>query len=73
MFCVYKMCLHMHTTYVWLLHFCHDLMINSIKIKYLYKDSIVAILPIQKSIIIIQTTEYNNFMLDAAWVKTNTC
>ena len=28
-----------------------------------YKDSIVAILHIQNSIILIQTTEYNNFML----------
>ena len=28
-----------------------------------YKDSIVAILSIQNSIILIQTTEYNNFML----------
>ena len=28
-----------------------------------YKDSIVGILSIQNSIILIQTTEYNNFML----------
>ena len=29
-----------------------------------YKDSIVTILHIQNSIILIQTTEYNNFMLE---------
>ena len=29
-----------------------------------YMDSIVAILHIQNSIILIQTTEYNNFMLE---------
>ena len=33
-------------------------------VTYTYKDSTVAILCIQNSIILIQTTEYNNFMLD---------
>ena len=37
------------------------LMLNSVITSY--KDSIVAILHIQNSIILIQTTEYNNFML----------
>ena len=37
-----------------------------------YKDSIVAILHIQNSIILIQTTEYNNFMRIQACVRKNT-
>ena len=52
--CVFLLFMHMtvwmHTMYV---HVC---LFTS------YKDSIVAILRIQNSIILIQTTEYNNFM-----------
>ena len=48
-------CMYYIVTYVFF-----DIMV----VTYTYKDSTVAILCIQNSIILIQTTEYNNFMLD---------
>ena len=39
-------------------------LLYSTKQKRSYKDGIVAILHIQNSIILMQTTEYNNFMLE---------